>query len=321
MFKNIKIAIYALFVFLSLNCFAQSNKNNKYPDKPIELVVLFPVGSSADVVARIFADNLSKELGTQIVVNNKPGAGGAIGYKYIAGKNPDGYSLVWSSNSILSTYYSGALNVEYQGFDHIARATIELPVVAVKADSPWKNLKDMLDYVHTHPEEVRVGNSGVGSFTHYAGASFFDAQGVKVTHIPFAASQVVTSLMGGNIEAVVQAPGALMPFVNSGSVRVLGVLGSRREPAFPSVPTAAEQGIQFQADMWRGVSAPKGTPKEISMRIQTAMQKTLASPEFKKQCEKFGCQASYADSTQFLKEIASENYLVGAFMKQTLKNN
>lgn len=320
MFKNIKVFIYALFVFLSLNCYAQSDKG-KYPDKPIELVVLFPVGSSADVVARIFADNLSKELGTQIVVNNKPGAGGAIGYKYIAGKNPDGYSLVWSSNSILSTYYSGALNVEYQGFDHIARATIELPVVAVKADSPWKNLKEMLDYVRTHPEEVRVGNSGVGSFTHYAGASFFDAQGVKVTHIPYASSQVVTSLMGGNIEAVVQAPGALMPFVNSGSIRVLGVLGSRREPAFPTVPTAAEQGIQFQADMWRGVSAPKGTPKEISMRIQTAMQKTLASPEFKKQCEKFGCQSSYADSVQFLKDIASENYLVGNFMKQTLKNN
>jgi tripartite-type tricarboxylate transporter receptor subunit TctC len=320
MFKNIKIVVCALFLFLSLNCFAQSVKN-KYPDKPIELVVLFPVGSSADVVARIFADNLSKELGTQIVVNNKPGAGGAIGYKYIAGKNPDGYSLVWSSNSILSTYYSGALNVEYQGFDHIARATIELPVVAVKADSPWKNLKEMLDYVRANPEAVRVGNSGVGSFTHYAGASFFDAQGVKVTHIPYAAAQVVTSLMGGNIEAVVQAPGALMPFVNSGSIRVLGVLGSRREPAFPNVPTAAEQGIQFQADMWRGVSAPKGTPKEVSMRIQAAMQKTLNSPEFKKQCEKFGCQSSYADSVQFLKDIASENYAVGSFMKQTLKNN
>ena len=320
MFKNIKIVIYALFLFLSLNCYAQSVKN-KYPDKPIELVVLFPVGSSADVVARIFADNLSKELGAQIVVNNKPGAGGAIGYKYIAGKNPDGYSLVWSSNSILSTYYSGALNVEYQGFDHIARATIELPVVAVKADSPWKNLKEMLDYIRANPEAVRVGNSGVGSFTHYAGASFFDAQGVKVTHIPYAASQVVTSLMGGNIEAVVQAPGALMPFVNSGSIRVLGVLGSRREPAFPNVPTAAEQGIQFQADMWRGVSAPKGTPKEISMRIQAAMQKTLNSPEFKKQCEKFGCQSSYADSVQFLKDIASENYAVGSFMKQTLKSN
>ena len=320
MYKTIKLVICSLFLFLSFNCYAQS-ANNKYPQKPIELVVLFPVGSSADVVARIFAENLSKELGTQIVVNNKPGAGGAIGYKYVAGKNPDGYSLVWSSNSILSTYYSGALNVDYQGFDHIARATLELPVIAVKSDSPWKNLKEMLDYAKSHPEDLRVGNSGVGSFTHYAGASFFDAQGVKVTHVPFASSQVVTSLMGGNIETVVQAPGALIPFVNSGSIRILGVLGSRRDPAFPNVPTAAEQGIQFQADMWRGISAPKGTPKEISARIQAAMNKTLASPEFKKQCEKFGCIASYADSAQFLKEIASENYLVASFMKQTLKNN
>ena len=127
--------------------------------------------------------------------------------------------------------------------------------------------------------------------------------------------------MGGNIEVVVQAPGALMPFVNSGSIRVVGVLGSRREPAFPNVPTAAEQGIQFQADMWRGISAPKGTPKEISERIQAAMQKTLASPEFNKQCEKFGCQSSYADSIHFLKDIATENSLVASFMKQTLKSN
>lgn len=317
MLKIIKVAICAISLLLTVSVFAQSNK---YPDKPIELVVLFPVGSSSDVVARLFADNLSKELGTQIIVNNKPGAGGAIGYKYIASKNPDGYSLVWSSNSILSTYYSGALNINYQRFDHIARATVELPVIAVNADAPWKNLKEMIDYARKNPEELRVGNSGTGSFTHYAGASFFESQGVKVSQIPYASSQVVTSLMGGNIEAVVQAPGALMPFVNSGSIRVIGVLGSRREPAFPTVPTASEQGIQFQADMWRGISAPKGIPKEISDRIQAAMQKTLSSPEFKKQCEKFGCQASFADSAQFLKDIASESLLVASFMKQTLKN-
>ena len=319
MLKNLKFIFFALFFFVSF-CSSAQNKN-KYPEKPIELVVLFPVGSSADVVARIFADNLSKELGTSIVVNNKPGAGGAIGYKYVADKKPDGYTFVWSSNSILSTYYAGTLNVDYQGFDHIARATLEYPVVAVKADSPWKNLKDMLDYVRANPEVVRVGNSGIGSFTHYAGASFFDAQGVKVTHVPYASSQVVTSLMGGNIEAVIQAPGALTTFVNSGNIRVLGVLGSKRDATFANVPTANEQGIKFQADMWRGVSAPKGVPKDISSLIQAAMEKTLASPEFKKQCEKFGCQASYADNIAFLKEIASENFAVGSFMKQTLKNN
>jgi len=318
MFKNLKIVVYALFLFLSLNCFAQSDKN-KYPEKPIELVVLFPVGSSADVVARIFADNLSKEIGGTIIVNNKPGAGGAIGYKYVADKKPDGYTLVWSSNSILSTYYAGTLNVDYQGFDHIARATVEYPVVAVRSDSPWKNLKDMLDYVRANPEAVRVGNSGVGSFTHYAGASFFDGQGVKVTHVPFAGSQVVTSLMGGNIEAVIQAPGALTTFVNSGNIRVLGVLGSKRDGTFTTVPTANEQGIKFEADMWRGVTAPKGTPRDVSLHIQAAMAKTLASPEFKKQCQKFGCQPAFADNIAFLKEIASENYAVGSFMKQTLK--
>jgi tripartite-type tricarboxylate transporter receptor subunit TctC len=318
MLNFLKSALYLLLILLSLVSFAQ---NKKYPDKPIELVVLFPPGSSSDVVARMFADGLSKQLGSQVVVVNKPGAGGAIGYKYIAGKNPDGYSLVWSSNSILSTYYSGALDVPYQGFDHIARATLELPVVAVRSDAPWKNLKEMLDYARSHPEEMRVGNSGVGSFTHFASASFFDKQGVKVTHIPYASSQVVTSLVGNNIEAVVQAPGALIPFVNSGSIRVLGVLGSRRDPAFPNIPTAAEQGIQFQADMWRGISAPKGTPRDVSVRLQDAIAKTLNSPDFKKQCEKFGCLSAFSDSSQFLNEITIENQSVATFMKQTLKNN
>jgi tripartite-type tricarboxylate transporter receptor subunit TctC len=316
--RLLKFVCFIAFLSVSLWSYGQSSK---YPDKSIELVVLFPVGSSSDVVARIFADNLSKEIGVPIVVNNKPGAGGAIGYKYIASKNPDGYSFVWSSNSILSTYYSGALNIDYKNFDHIARATLEFPVIAVRSDAPWKNLKELIEYARKNPEDLRVGNSGTGSFTHYAGASFFDSQGVKVTHVPYASSQVVTSLMGNNIEAVVQAPGALMAFVNSGSLRVIGVLGSQRDPIFPNVPTANEQGIQFQADMWRGVTGPKGTPKEASDLIQKAVQKTLNSAEFKKQCEKFGCQSSYADSAQFLKEIAAENQLVATFMKQSLKNN
>jgi tripartite-type tricarboxylate transporter receptor subunit TctC len=226
--QSLFICTLSLGATLPLGSFAQNN----YPNKPINFIVPYGAGEGADSRSRQIALKMSAILKQPIIVDNKPGAGGAIGYKYVADKKPDGYTLVWSSNSILSTYYAGTLNVDYQSFDHIARATVEYPVVAVRADSPWKNLKDMLDYVRANPEAVRVGNSGVGSFTHSAGASFFDGQGVKVTHVPFAGSQVVTSLMGGNIEAVIQAPGALTTFVNSGNIRVLGVLGSKRDGTF-----------------------------------------------------------------------------------------
>ncbi|MEF7613189.1 tripartite tricarboxylate transporter substrate binding protein [Aquincola sp. MAHUQ-54] len=303
-------AVAALAGGLALGAWAQGD----YPTKPVELNVMFPAGSSADVVARLLADGMAKHLGQPVVVNNRPGAGGAIAYKYVQAQKPDGYTLVFNSNSVSTVYYSGLTPFDYKAFDSIARVTIENPVIAVKADSPWKDLKELVAHAKQKPGELRLGNSGTGSHTHITAVAFFGDQKAEPLHVPFAAAQVVTSLLGGHIDALVQLPSALAPHVRAGTLRIVGVLASKRDPAFPGVPTAIEQGFDFQADMWRGVAAPRGTPPAVLARLEKAIQKTVDSPEFKAQGEKNGYIAAFQPASEFNHTIATEDALLAKLM-------
>ncbi|HEX4328162.1 MAG TPA: tripartite tricarboxylate transporter substrate-binding protein, partial [Burkholderiales bacterium] len=151
---------------------AAAQAQEAFPGKaPIELVVLFPAGSSADVSARILADGMSKDLGVPVTISNKPGGGGTVGYKYVAASRPSGHVLVWNSNSVSTTYHSGTSDISYLAFDTVARVTVEIPAVVVMSKSPWKNLDDLLKYAKANPGMLKVGNSGVGSHTHMAAAS------------------------------------------------------------------------------------------------------------------------------------------------------
>ena len=145
---------------------------------PIEITVLFPAGSSADVTARLLADGMARQLGTNVLVVNRPGAGGAIGYRYVAAQKPDGYSLVWNSNSISTTYHSGTLAFDYQSFEAVAQVLVESPVLAVRGDSKWRTLADLIVDAKSKPKGVTIANSGVGSHTHISSVALFKAAGV-----------------------------------------------------------------------------------------------------------------------------------------------
>src|SRR3954467_15946201 len=155
----------ALFAFLCI--FSITIEAQEFPQRnPLEITVLFPAGTSADVTARMLADGMSRQLGQRVLVVNRPGAGGAIGYKYVAAQKPDGYSLVWNSNSISTTFHSGQLPFDYQAFDPVARALVESVIVAVRADSRWKNLNDLIQEAKAKPRAISIGHSGIGSHTH-----------------------------------------------------------------------------------------------------------------------------------------------------------
>ncbi|MHB1122776.1 MAG: Bug family tripartite tricarboxylate transporter substrate binding protein [Ramlibacter sp.] len=310
-FLSIKLWALAIVAGASLHVAAQ-----EFPARPVELTVLFPAGSSADVVARVLADAMSRQLGQPVTVVNRPGAGGAIGYKHVQAQKPDGYSMVFNSNSISTVHYSGLTPFDYRAFDPVARVTVELPVIAVKGDAPWNNLKDLTEYARKNPGQLKVGNSGIGSHTHITGVGFFNDQGVEVSHVPFGAAQVVTSLVGGHIDAIVQLPGALAPLVRAGNLKVLGVLASQREPAFANVPTAIEQGMKFQADMWRGIAVPKGTPKPVVAKLEQAVRAAVSTPEFKAQGEKLGFAPAFQPATDFGPTIAADDQLLSKAMEK-----
>ena len=148
------------------------------------MTVLFPAGTSADVTARVLAQGMAKQLGVNVVAVNRPGAGGAIGYKHVAVQKADGYSVVWNSNSISTTYHSGQLPFDYKVFDPVARVLVESVVVAVRRESKWKTLKELSADAKARPGTITVANSGVGSHTHLSGVALFRSAEAQVTDVP-----------------------------------------------------------------------------------------------------------------------------------------
>lgn len=284
-------------------------------NKPIELTVLFPAGTSADVTARVLAEGISRQLNTNIVVVNRPGAGGAIGYKYMAAQTPDGHHIVWNSNSISTSYHAGMLAFDYKEFDLVAQVQVETPLLVVKAEAPWKGLREFVAAAKANPGKITVGNSGVGSHTHMTSISLFKAAGAEVVDVPFGAAQVIPSLLGGHVQAVVQLPGALVSHVKAGNLRVLAALSAKRDPAFPEVPTAREQGINIGAELWRGIAVPKGTPKKIITRLEDAIRRTVASPEFARSCERLAVTPAFLPAAEFGKVVAREDAEIAQLMQ------
>lgn len=287
-----------------------------YPQRgPLEITVLFPAGSSADVTARLLADGMARELGQRVLVVNRPGAGGAIGYKHVASQKADGYALVWNSNSISTTYHSGQLAFDYQAFDAVARVLVESPVVAVRADSPWKNLGELIADAKARPKAISVGHSGIGSHTHLCLVALFQAAGAEVTEVPFAAAQVVPSLIGGHVDALVQLPAALAGPVKQGQVRLIAALIPSRDPALAEVPTAREQGVDVALEAWRGIAVPHGTAPAVIARLERAIRAAVAARDFQHASERLGVRPAFMPAAEFGALIAREDASIARLMQ------
>jgi tripartite-type tricarboxylate transporter receptor subunit TctC len=305
-----------LLVLLLAVCSSAFAQEAPFPQKGnIEITVLFPAGSSADITARVLAEGMAKQLGTNVLVVNRPGAGGAVGYKHVASQKPDGYSLVWNSNSISTTYHSGQLAFDYKAFDPVARVLVESPLLAVRGDAKWKTLGEFVADAKARPGKITVANSGTGSHTHISSVALFKAAGVEVSDIPYGAGQVVPNLLGGHVESTVQLPGALSSHIKSGAVRVLAALIPRRDPALPDVPTALEQGVSVSLEAWRGIAVPKGTPIGAVAVLESAIRRTVESQDFIRASEKFAVRPAFLASPEFGDLIAKEDAELARLMQ------
>jgi tripartite-type tricarboxylate transporter receptor subunit TctC len=304
------------FLLLALLTFTAHAQEPPFPQRgPLEITVLFPAGSSADITARMLAEGMTRHLGQRVLVVNRPGAGGAIGYKYVAAQKPDGYSMVWNSNSISTTFHSGQLNFDYQAFDAVARVLAESVVVAVRSDAPWRTLTDLVADAKAKPKEISVGHSGIGSHTHISLAALVRAAGVEVNEVPFAAAQVVPSLVGGHVNAVVQFPGALAAPMKQGQLRLLVALTQSRDPAWPEVPTARELGFEVALDAWRGIAVPRGTPRQVITALESAIRRTVESSEFLRGSETLGVRPAFLPAEEFSALVAKEDAELSRLMQ------
>jgi tripartite-type tricarboxylate transporter receptor subunit TctC len=306
-----------LFLLMGILLGTANAQEPPFPQRgPLEITVLFPAGSSADITARLLADGMSRQLGQRVLVVPRPGAGGAIGYKHVAAQKPDGYSLVWNSNSISTTFHSGQLPFDYKAFDAVARVLSESVVLAVKGDSAFRSLPDLLSEAKAKPKAVSVGHSGIGSHTHISLAALFSAAGAQVNEVPFAAAQVVPSLLGGHVQAIVQFPGALAGPVKQGQARLLAALTQGRDPAWPDVPTAREQGVDIALDAWRGIAVPRGTPPDVVATLEKAIRATVDSQEFSQGSAKLGVRPAFMPAAEFSELIAKEDAVLSRLMQQ-----
>jgi tripartite-type tricarboxylate transporter receptor subunit TctC len=312
----VKSLVIALACVVGLLPSQSRGQDAPFPQRgPLEITVLFPAGTSADVTARMLADGMARHLGQRVLVVNRPGAGGAIGYKHVRAQKPDGYSLVWNSNSISTTYHSGQLEFDYRAFDAVARVLVESVVVAVRADARWKTLNDLVAEAKAKPSAISVGHSGIGSHTHISLAALFSATGTQINEVPFGAAQVVPSLLGGHVDAVVQLPAALSAPVKQGQVRLIAALIPSRDPALPEVPTAREQGVDVSLEAWRGIAVPRGTPRPAIATLENAIRRTVESAEFAKGSEHLGVRPAFLPAAEFSELISKEDASLSRLMQ------
>ncbi|MGH7307809.1 MAG: Bug family tripartite tricarboxylate transporter substrate binding protein [Candidatus Rokuibacteriota bacterium] len=287
-----------------------------FPAKPIELTVLFGAGSGADLLARKLAEIAARDLGQPVAVVNRTGAGGAIGYSHVKSQSADGYSVVWNSNSINTTYHAGNLKFDYTAFAGVAQLTSEPVSLAVKADAPWKDIGEFVAYAKANPGKVRIGNSGRGSFTHLVAVALDNRTGAKITHVPFGRELAVITVLGEKIEASMQLPAEIMAQVTGKQVRILAVTGDKRLDILPDVPTFKERGLDLTLSLWRGIATPKGTPEAIIARLERAFTIAAQSPEFREFATKLGAAVEIRGAQDFDAFIAREDRELGALMEQ-----
>jgi tripartite-type tricarboxylate transporter receptor subunit TctC len=287
-----------------------------YPDRPIEMTVLFGNGSGADLIARVLADGMSKRLKVPVPVVDRTGGGGALGYSYVKDRPPDGYTIVWNSDSVATAYHLGTMPFDYTAFTPVARVSLEVPALAVRSDSPWKSLKDLMEAAKKAPNTIKVGISGIGSFTHLASAALFAAGGAKIRYIPYGQGQATVELLGGRIDAALQWPSVFKSSVEAGTLRILCVTSGKRIELLPNVPTAKEQGYDAEYTIWRGIAGPKGMKPEVVAKLEKAIKETVESPAFVDAGKKLGFTPAYLPAGEFGALIADTDRDDGAIMKR-----
>lgn len=290
-----------------------------FPDKPVRLVVPFAPGGGTDLIARTLAAGMSAELGQQVIVDNKPGAGTIIGTDAVAKSAPDGYNMVIAT-------FAHAVNPSLQPklpFDTAkAFAPITLigkgpNVLVVRADSPYRTVKDIVDAAHANPGKLTYASQGIGTSAHLAGEMLKNLAKVDLTHVPYkGAGPAITDLLGGQVDMIFGTAAAVATFVDSGKLRAVAVTTPRPSPSFPNAPTIAATVPGYSVESWYGLYAPAGTPADVIARLNAAARKAAKSVEFAKRVEQEGLVVTATDPAELDRYVNAEEQRWGRIVKE-----
>ncbi|MEY4748075.1 MAG: hypothetical protein RIQ60_289 [Pseudomonadota bacterium] len=283
-----------------------AHAQSAWPEKPITMIVPFPPGGVADTVARPVAEALARELGKPVVVENKVGAGGAVGIGLAARAPADGYTVLLSLSSIsmlpeadavLQRKPSYALNQ----FQPIARFTADPTVLVVRADAPWKTLVDFIADAKKRPGAINYGSSGNYGTMHVPMEMLRHRAGLQLTHIPYTgAGPAVLALIGGQVDAVASGPATVVQHIKAGKLRALAHWGDNKPlTSLPEVPSLKQSGVATQFAQWSALFVPAGTPEAIVQKLRAAANKAAVDPQVVATISKAGSPIDYLDAPEF----------------------
>ena len=294
----------ALAAWVSLPVLAQSLAQlQDYPNRPIRIVVPFSPGGAVDGPTRVIAQELSKRLKQQVIVDNRPGAGATIGSEMVAKSAPDGYTLLLASqtNAISASLYPKLNFAPIDDFVGISLLGREPGVLVVHPSLPVKSVAELIAHAKARPGQLNYASSGNGSGQHLFMAMFASMAGISLVHVPYRGSgQATTDLLGGTVPMAMPGTAGMVAHIKAGKLRPLAVSGSTRSPQLPDVPTLAESGItDYSAYVWLGLLAPKGTPAAIIERLHSELKAALATPEVRSHFTDAGIEINGSTPAEF----------------------
>jgi tripartite-type tricarboxylate transporter receptor subunit TctC len=282
-----------------------------FPSQPLRLVVPFAPGAGSDISGRVVAEMLGQKLGVTVIVENRPGAGSAIGVASVARARADGYTILWSASDGLSIAGAVKPALPYKvpdDFAYIARVAGFPFILAVSPRLPVQSLADLIRHAKANPGQLRYGTAGVGSGPHMAMELFARQAGISVEHVPYPGiAPALTAMLSGDIQLAFGAPPALKPFHDNGTLRIIAVAGHDRHPLFPDVPTTAEAGLPgVEMSIWWGLVAPAATPDGIVQRLRQAAAEMSADQAFVARLRQLGFDAMPLDGDAFRRFVSED---------------
>ena len=310
-----KTTRYIVSGLLALACAAGAGAQQAFPNKPIRLVVGFAPGGNTDTVARVVGAKLGERLGTQVIIDNRGGAGGTIGTEIAARANSDGYTLTMGTTTTHAIAVAAYPKLRYdpvKDFEPIALVAIAPYLLVVNQNVPMQSLKEFISHVQSQPGKLNYASAGQATTTHLVMATLQQRAKLDMMHVPFKGNGPATAaVLGGQVQALFGALPPLLPHVQTGRVRALAVSSAKRLPSVPDVPTVAESGFPgFDMTLWLGFFAPKGTPAAVVKRLEAELVKVAQLADVKEQMSRQGLEAHSASAAELgrLTKTEIENY-------------
>ncbi len=323
MMQKGKVHLFMIFIlvmvgFLLFSPFSEAQI--KYPTRPIQFICPWGAGGGTDRVARMLAVLLEKDLGQPITVVNRTGGGGAVGHTAGATAAPDGYTMTMVTVEIAMMHWMGLAKVTYKDFKPVGLVNLDPAGVNVRADAPWNNLKELLDYAKANPGKLKASGTGKGGIWDLARAGMLKAAGIPINAIPWVPSEGaapgLAELVAGGVQVVTCSLPEARSMIEAKKVKALAIMGDKRAELFPDVPTLKELGINWSMGTWRGVGVPKDTSDEIVKILERSLEKAVRSSEYKDFMAKNGFGITWMPAGDYGKFMAESDRMMGSLMKE-----